>query len=434
MIRARWDAARSSYWFVPSLGTVLAVLLWYAADRADRAFDAEAAGWIYGGSAGGARELMAAIAASTITVAGVVFSVTIVTLSLASQQFGPRVLRTFMRDTGNQIVLAVFIGTFLYSLLVLRRIRGDDGGTAFVPGISVTLGVVLAMLSVAVLVYFIHHTSASIQASRIASIVGRELAAAVKTVFPGGAKPSDEALAAEHYTWTSGIAAPASGYIESIDVDGLIDVLREVGVVGMLHVHPGAFVIEGDDLLSLTRDVPGECRSSLRGRLTVGATRTGHQDVEFAIEQLGQIVMRALSPSLHDPYTANECLDWLGAAMAQAASQPSPRGQLEDEDGTVRLLIEDPLTFERLMEKAFAPFSTAMTVPVVALKLASVLERISISATTAERRLAVARLADSLAVYSTLQGDDADRLRDRLVRLRAQLSMAQDRPTAYVSL
>jgi uncharacterized membrane protein len=164
-----WEALHSSYWFVPTLMVVIAIALAFAMlslDRAGKSGPIESLGWIYTGGPDGARTMLSAIASSMITVAGTAFSITLVALTLASSQFGPRLLRNFMQDTGNQIVLGTFIATFIYCLLVLRTVRGDDYNV-FVPQLSVTVGIVLAIASIGVLIYFIHHASTTIQASHV---------------------------------------------------------------------------------------------------------------------------------------------------------------------------------------------------------------------------------------------------------------------------
>ena len=181
-----WDSITSSLWFVPSGMTVGAVVLSVIAVYADTLVQPDIIDGVwsfYSGGAEGARELLSTVASSMITVAGVVFSITIVALTLASQQFGPRLLRNFRRDTGNQLVLGTFIATFIYCLLVLRVVRGSDG-ESFVPAISVSLAVLLAMASLAVLIFFIHHAALSIQATTIIDRVHQELDACAERLFP----------------------------------------------------------------------------------------------------------------------------------------------------------------------------------------------------------------------------------------------------------
>ena len=171
---------------MPTLMASAAVVLWLFVHAADIRLGeslVHSLGWIYTGGPEGARELLAVVSASMITVAGVTFSITIVALTLASQQFGPFLLRNFMRDTGNQVVLGTFISTFIFCLLTLRIIRGTDEVT-FVPHLSVSVAMLLALCSLGVLIYFIHHVSAFIQVSNILSVVSLDLEEAIDRLFP----------------------------------------------------------------------------------------------------------------------------------------------------------------------------------------------------------------------------------------------------------
>ncbi len=181
-----WESLRTSYWFVPTVMTAGAVGLSFASVHLDQVVKAEwvrAVGWIWAGSPEGARQVLSTIAGSMITVAGVAFSITIVALTLASTQFGPRLLRNFVRDLGNQVVLGTFVSTFVYCLLVLRTVRGGDVAE-FVPYLSVTLGVAFALASLGVLIYFIHHVSGAIQAEHLIASVADELEDAIERMFP----------------------------------------------------------------------------------------------------------------------------------------------------------------------------------------------------------------------------------------------------------
>ncbi len=178
IMRARlatlWNALMSSYWFVPALMVTGSILLALVSIWADYTFPMGQVPLIgrFGDSrpgAAGVRDLLNAVAGGMITIAGVTFSITIVALSLASQQFGPRLLYNFMRDRGNQLTLGTFIATFTYAVILLR-ITDDQG---FVPSLSVTLAIAMMLAAVAVLIYFFHHVSASIQADKvISSVVG----------------------------------------------------------------------------------------------------------------------------------------------------------------------------------------------------------------------------------------------------------------------
>jgi uncharacterized membrane protein len=225
-----WEALHTSFWFLPALMTFGAIGLSFATIALDwlvkeRLLKRVALVWI--GGIEGARQLLSTIAGSMITVTGVVFSITIVVLALASSQFGPRLLRNFMRDRGNQVVLGTFIATFTYCLLVLRSIHGGDGAP-FVPYISVSLGIALALMSVAVLIYFIHHVSVIIQAPTVIAMIATELEAGIERLFPEKLDQSGSIPQTRHKPIPSNfdqhakpIAASHTGYLQSIDSAGL---------------------------------------------------------------------------------------------------------------------------------------------------------------------------------------------------------------------
>jgi uncharacterized membrane protein len=228
-LRHLWESLRSSYWFVPSVMTAAAAVLALVSVTLDRRLGGEfveEVGWLFSGGPEGARAVLQVVAGSVMSTAGIVFSVTIAALSLASSQLGPRLLQNFMRDTGNQVVLGTFIATFLYCLLVLRTIRGEDSGD-FVPAISVTGGVLLALASVAVLIYFIHHVSVSIQAPNVVAEVGADLATHVERTFPAGERPertaAPPALPADFPARATRITCLRDGYVQAIDEKALVE-------------------------------------------------------------------------------------------------------------------------------------------------------------------------------------------------------------------
>ncbi|HEU0302351.1 MAG TPA: DUF2254 family protein [Longimicrobium sp.] len=196
-LRLAWTKVRDSLWFLPCVmtlaGAVLAIAITQAARRG--AFDVEVLrSWVFGGGVDGARGVLEAIAGGLITVTGVVFSVTIVALQLASTQFTPRVLRNFTADRGNQLVLGVFIGTFTYTLLVLRTVRSaDDGESPFVPRVAVTLAVVLVLVAIGFLIFYINHSARSIQVAAILGRVARRTIGDVRRLFPEQIGYADEA-------------------------------------------------------------------------------------------------------------------------------------------------------------------------------------------------------------------------------------------------
>ena len=338
--RTKWDRLRSSYWFIPSMMAIAAVALSFASIEADTRFRdnmLREQGWVYTGGAEGARAVLSVIAGSIITVAGTTFSITIAALSLASAQFGPRLLRNFMRDTGNQVVLGTFTATFLYCLLVLRTVRGLEDNT-YVPHLSVTLGVFLAVASLGVLIYFIHHVAESIQVSHIIDVVGNELDGSMRRLFPQRAGRPAQAAAAFPADTQTPILARTEGYVQAVDSDKLLSITARADVALDLIVRPGDYIIPGEAIAIASSDV-GEARESdIRETITLGRIRTTHQDAVFAFLQLAEIAIRALSPGVNDPFTAITCIDRITGGMCILADRSLPDSARSGEDGVVRLI------------------------------------------------------------------------------------------------
>lgn len=400
-----WERLRSSFWFLPSLMAGAAVALSFVTVALDQAATQKwlrKLDWVYSGGAEGASAVLQTIAGSMITIAGVVFSLTLVALSLASSQFGPRLLRNFMRDTTNQLVLGTFIATFLYCLLVLRTIRRDDDA-AFVPHLSVTLGVVLALASLWVLIYFIHHVSVSIQADEVVARVGAELNETMGRLFPEqlGHDAGEPAGPEVHRDDAPPriVSSVQDGYLQIIDVDTLMRFACETDTVLSLARRPGNYIVHGMPLLhAFPADrVPDDMQQRLQAAFVLGNQRTAAQDVEFAILQLVEIAARALSPGINDPFTAIACADRLASAFCQLAQRRFP-GPCRYDDAQRLRIIAPAHTFSELADLAFNPLRNyARTSVEVTLRL---LESIAVVASVATRpadRAALERHAGMIA-------------------------------------
>jgi uncharacterized membrane protein len=323
-----------------------------------------------------------------ITVAGVVFSITIVALTLASQQFGPRLLRNFMRDTGNQVVLGVFIATFIFCLLVLRTIRGTEE-TNFVPNLSVTAGVLLALASLGVLIYFIHHAAARIQAPNLIAAVGADLHGAIRRLFPEmlgeGPAPDDRLpaqaeLPADFDREARPVLARDSGYVQAVDGGGLLRMAAEEDLVVRLGVRPGDYLVAGALLGHAwpAERITDRVRARLSGSVILGVEPTLEQDVRFAFDQLVEVAVRALSTGINDPFTAMNCLDVLSAELCELAGRAAP-SPLRYDDGGVLRVIAAPVTFVEILETSFHRLRTyAAGAPAVTLRLIEVADRLSL--------------------------------------------------------
>lgn len=361
-----WYKIRASYWFIPSLMLIVACCLSLALIYVDAVLDKT--GWIdfvntfYPNKPEGARAILSTVAGSMITVAGVVFSITMVALTLASSQYGPRLLVNFMRDRGNQLVLGTFISTFAYCLLVLRTIRsGED--TSFVPQLAVTFALIMTIASIIVLIYFIHHASTSIQASHVIATVNNDLRNTLNRLFP---EPIDYE---ELDKWSElrikadiplnfeedavEITAPRSGYLQAIDVNGLINIATNIGVIVKLELRPGNYVLELGKLGSVCprEKVDQELKNKLTDMFIIGKDRTYEQDPEFAFDQLVEVAIRALSPGINDPITAITCIDRIASALSQLAQRKFPSPYLYNKNNKL-CVISKPITFSDITDTA----------------------------------------------------------------------------------
>ena len=370
-LRALVESTRSSLWFWPILMTTLGILLAQAMILLDQsawierqhllatASDALGVVWLFGLGAAGARTLLATIAGSMITIAATVFSITIVALSLAAGQLGPRLLRTFMRDRGTQLSLGMFIATFAFCIVVLGVVH-DDNTAPFVPRASSTVALLLALGSLAVLIYFIHHVATSIQAPEVIAVVGSDLDNAIEQLYPQPRSASSKVVDPPPYEKDQRgaiVRSPTSGYVQRIDLDALVEFAIEADLVVSLARRPGDHVIAGTTIATIwpetkVNDAVGErvCQAFGFGRV-----RTPVQDLQFLINQLVEIAQRALSPGINDPSTAEACIDRLASALGKLAGRQLQPGHLADESGCTRLLVAHPDTFKSLLDAAFDP-------------------------------------------------------------------------------
>ncbi len=402
-----WQEMRSSFWFVPVVIVVGAVGLAAGLITLDVTVELHVAKrWplIFGSGASGARGLLSSVAGSMITVAGVVFSITIVALALTSSQYTSRVLRNFMRDRMNQVVLGVFVGIFAYCLVVLRTIRGGDEG-AFVPSLAVLGGLVLAFVGIGYLIFFIHHISMSIQASSIIAAAAEETTAAVDHLFPkelGDSTDEDDGpLAALAGSAWSTVASRKTGYIESIDGDALLTWARDHKTILRMERGIGEFVVEGAPLVSVAG--PGEpdeeSAAELKAIYFISRQRSLQQDAGFGIRQIVDIAMKALSPGVNDTTTAVMCVDYLGAILARLAVRGiAPPHRLDQ--GELRVIARGP-SFESLLAEAFDQIRQNAEGNVVVLtRQLQALETIAGQTANARRRQSLRKQAGLIAAVA----------------------------------
>jgi len=280
-----------------------------------------------------ARVVLSMIAGSIIGVAGVVFSITMVAVSFASGTFGPRLIGNMMRDRGSQVSLGCFIGTFVFALIVLRFVRtGADGGEVFVPYVSVGTAMALAICCMGVLIYFIHHVPETINIELIIAKLGRALKAGIEERFADTGQGPVE-LRTETGYWYDDvdkadavhIHAAGDGYIQALDLRKLDDIASDENLRIEILRRPGAFVTTAHPVAAVWHDGdPGkDVHSRVRGCFALGASPTVNQNIEFVADQLVEIIARALSPGINDPFTAIACINWLQVGILHFAGNES---------------------------------------------------------------------------------------------------------------
>ena len=387
----RREALRTTLWVVPTVMTAGAVLLFLITYSVDRAVDegrVSLPGWAITGQADAARAVLIGIAAAVITVAGVVFSITILALQLASQQFGPRMLRNFIRDVGTQVSLGAFVATFVYSVLTLGSVAHGSAGD-FVPHVSVTIALMLTLGDLGVLIYFIHHVATSIQVTTVVAGIARDFRSTLAAVqeeaagaLPGPVGEEVERRELSLRLEAGGELVPAgtSGFLQSVGHDELLRIATgSDAVIRLLH-RPGHFVVEGQPLaLVWPASAVGQVAEALDRAHIVGSNRTLNQDPAFAVDQLVEVAIRALSPAVNDTFTALNCIDWLGDCLCRAARRPLPSGLYRDDAGDVRL-IDPTITFERLVRKASDQIRQAgRGMPAVLIRLLENLRKVTVA-------------------------------------------------------
>ena len=390
---------------------VAAILLSFVTTSVDKALiysNTVGQWWIYGGGPDGARTVLSVIAGSMITVAGVVFSITIVVLTLASSQFGPRLIRNFMNVRVNQMVLGTFVATFIYGVLVLRTVDANVG-ERFVPSLSVSVAILLALVGLGLLIYFIHNVSESIQAQNIIAKVRRDLDDAVNRLFPekiGHAQDVSSKAIKRDYDIPQTcdreacqVMAEHSGYLQTVDGDALMRIAVEKNLLVHLGYRPGDFITRDSVLVTVWPgdSVDDELSKQFNTIFIVGAERTLEQDVEFAISLLVEIAVRALSPGINDPITAMTCIDWLGAALCQLGKRKMPPSHRYDEKNRLRVITK-PFTFEGLVEASFNMIrQNSQSVVAVSIHLLETIATVATQIPNKEDRAALMRQADLLA-------------------------------------
>jgi uncharacterized membrane protein len=425
---AYWkDRLRSSFWPVPALITLTAIGAAFAMVWLDnQPWGPTIAIWGGGstGDADGARLVLSTIAGSMITVASLVFSMTLVALTLAAGNIGPRLIDRFMDNRINQIALGVFLATFVYSLLVLKSIRGE--GTVFIPHLSINLALLMAIFSFGWLIYFIHDLARSIQVDNVIAKVAAELEEALDKI----ATRYPEAMPVPVSGRVPGtpIAAGGTGYIQAIGVSTLIDLATDHDLVITLPRRPGHFVIPSTIIAECVGDTSEKTAGEIKQAFVLGPKRTSAQDFEYHVNLIVEVAARALSPGVNDFQTALTCVDQLTAAIHGAFRNGLPHNGFQDDVGKLRLVL-NTITLEGLCDAAFHPLRQAAAANVSV--LIRLLESFTLLAGDHHDRIDVAHrllayhghLIHEAAMSGSFADVDRRTIEDRYTALRAKLEL-----------
>ncbi|WP_081747569.1 DUF2254 domain-containing protein [Arthrobacter sp. Br18] len=394
------DSLRTQLWPVPLLAVVLAVALGQFLPFLDGTIDEDlpptVSGLLFGGGPEAARSLMETIASSMITVTSLTFSLTVVTLQLASSQFSPRLLRTFTRDRFVHNTLALFLSTFVFALTVLRSIRVETSeGQGFVPVISVTVAFLLTLGSVVGLVLFLAHLARQIRVETMLRDVHREADSALQRIFPDDDVPTRTPV--ERGPGYALIESTQSGFLLRIDPDAAVTTAKDTGTIIVIDAMPGASLVRGTPFArawsidggSIDPERRETVIKGLNAGMTTGFERTSTQDAGFGLQQLLDVASRALSPGINDPTTAVHALSHVASVLCGLAERKTGPKTLQDDDGVDRVTLQYP-SFPHLLNLAMEQMLTyGMDDPRVAQRIVQMLREVAWVQSSGEARSAV---------------------------------------------
>ncbi len=363
--RFTWDRLKVSFWFAPLVMSLGAILLAWAMYWVDTHIPNEMlqnSRLVLSGSVDELRGFLFTMATTILAIAGVVFTLLTLPLSTVAAQYGSRLLRVFLGDRTTQLVLGMFVGTFVYCITAaasLPPVEVQPEG----PQVTTTIGLLLMLATFASLILLIQHISTMLQAPNIAAAAGAELLDVVRAEIPdevrggddqrpSGQEAPDTLLEKEGYP----VRVRDTGYIQYIDPEYVLPLARERNLVIRLLRKPGHFVRRGAvvALVWPAGRFDEQLEGQIRRAFQIGSQRTPTQDVEYAVNQLVEMAVRAMSPAINDPSTAMTCLDYVGNGLALFIQQSEKSRHYYDRDGQLRLVLE-PVTFDELLSAASPP-------------------------------------------------------------------------------
>ncbi|WP_116995342.1 DUF2254 domain-containing protein [Desertimonas flava] len=333
------ERLRSSLFFVPMSAVVAAAVLGLGLLAVDRRVDITLAELPFGftSTVESARTLLGAIAAATISFAGIAFSVSLLILQLASSQYSPRVVHALFRDPFNKRVMALVVGTFTYCIVVLRSVRSalEADGEPVIPNVSVAVAVVLGIVAILAIVAFIDHNAHTMDVSEILERIRRETVTQIHASWePAEPGHLTGPLPPKSSQPTTVVRSDGSGWIQLIDTDTIIDLVPD-GATVRVHTEAGQYAIAHSPLMSITPPSDDELIGKLRSAVVIGHTRTMQQDVTYGLRQTVDIALRALSPGINDPTTAQDAIFHTAAILSELLRREPPPAVTTNGDRTV---------------------------------------------------------------------------------------------------
>jgi uncharacterized membrane protein len=417
------ERLRSSLFFVPMAAVVVAAVLGFSALAVDRHVDTTLADLPLGftSTVESARTLLGVIAGATISFAGIAFSVSLLIIQLASSQYSPRVVHTLFRDPFNKRVMALVVGTFTYCVVVLRSVRSalDPGGEPVIPNISVAVAVVLGIATILAIVAFINHSAHAMDVSEILERIRREATEQIRTEWTP-AEPhgdGDSELPSPSAEPTTVIRADGSGWIQQIDTAAILDCLPD-GATAYVETYAGRYAIEDTRLIVISPAIDVTAlNSALRAAFVIGETRTMQQDVTYGLRQLVDVAVKALSPGINDPTTAQDAIFHTAAVLSELLRH-DPRPAVTIDRSRRLVMVQQPSHGELIQLAYDEPRRAAATHPTVCLYLLATLDSLieSLDAAGLERRTIElhrqARLVAEGCGHSTPLDDDIESVND----------------------
>jgi uncharacterized membrane protein len=345
-----WDSVRSSLWALPFAMVVVACVAAYVALSINISIGTDPVWYLYSGGAKQTPQFLSNLVSSMITMATLAISITMVVLTLAAQQLGPRLIRSFMADRRTQASLGLFASTVVYLLLVLRSAYGQNEAVA---NLAVTIGTALVLVSVATLLFFVHHLARSIIADNVVARIGRQLDDDIARMLPE-AGDKKEPQAPKPSRKGVPVALANGGYVRAVSYESILRAATDADAKVELDIRAGQHAIPGVTIAYVTPEkaATDALCGAIQSAIYVGSERTSVQDLEYSIHQLVEIALRALSPGINDPYTAIAALDRLTLSIAKVMGRGLPKSAWQDKDGTLRLVA--PVSdFEGIADAAF---------------------------------------------------------------------------------